>query len=209
MSYNSNLDVPSPINLKDQIEAEKWAEETNIKRPWRYAFFQCYSQIIQDNRAIQILEIGAGPGFLAEYLLSQHAEIQYTAVDFSEAMHHLSQNRLDETSRQRIHYIVADFKQAEWHKSLDENSYDMIIIHQALHELRHKQYAVDFHKTIKKLLKENAEYLVCDHLYAENAMKNNQLYMSKEEHIKAFEQAGFLKSQIILDFKGLCLFKCM
>ncbi|MEG0483584.1 MAG: SAM-dependent methyltransferase, partial [Acinetobacter sp.] len=32
-------EVASPIDLKDPEEALLWANEANIKRPWRYEFF--------------------------------------------------------------------------------------------------------------------------------------------------------------------------
>lgn len=201
-------DVPSPINLKDLKEAKHWADESNIKRPWRYAFFQYYSQHIQQSQALQILEIGSGPGFLASFLLAQHLDIQYTAVDFSEAMHELSQQSLDEGEKQRIQYIISDFKQNDWTQDLEANFYDVIIIHQALHELRHKKHAKYFHQTVKKLLKPQGTYFICDHIYANDAMQNNQLYMSPSEHIAALQQADFIHIKRPLVFKGLCLFEC-
>lgn len=83
-----------------------------------------------------------------------------------------------------------------------------MIIHQALHELRHKSYAQHFHDQVKNLLNHEGVYLVCDHLYAEDAMQNNDLYMSKHEHKQALESAGFSDIRISLELKGLCLFEC-
>jgi len=101
---------------------------------------------------------------------------------------------------------LGDFKQANWQKSLDQ--FDYIIIHQALHELRHKSHALDFHKAVISLLKPKATYFVCDHLFAEDAMQNNELYMSKTEHLSVLKQAGFISIDIQLEIQGLCLFEC-
>ena len=54
----------------------------------------------------------------------------------------------------------------------------------------------------------DGRYLVCDHLYAPDAMQNNELYMSVAEHVKAFQDAKFKNCTIALQIKGLCVFKC-
>ena len=200
-------EVASPIDLKNPQEAEQWANEVNIKRPWRYAFFDYYAELIQQLNAVEVLEIGSGPGYLAKHLLERCPNIHYTAFDFSEAMHELSRNRLLANELQRTRYVVGDFKQPDWVDPLA--TYDIIIMHQALHELRHKAYALDFHKIVKtKLLKAQSTYLICDHLFAQDGMNNNELYMSKQEHLVSLQQAGFTQIEMSLEIKGLCVFKC-
>lgn len=201
-------DVPSSVDLRSLDDAKLWEEEANIKRPWRYAFFQYYSYIIQQYNCINILEIGSGPGFLAEYLLSQNQSIKYTALDFSIAMHQCAKSRIATTDILRINFVHADFKQMSWFVILEDQKFDLVIIHQALHELRHKKYAAIFHQQVKKLLAYQGIYLICDHIFAEDAMQNNQLYMSKDEHVQALKDAQFFEIIQPLVFKGLCLFQC-
>lgn len=203
-----NIDVPSPIDLKKYQDAKQWELTANLKRPWRYNFFDYYAQKIAQgtDAQLQILELGLGPGFLGKYLLERLPHIQYTAFDFSEVMHTLALQKLSPNESQRVTYLLGDFKQANWQKSLEK--FDYIIIHQALHELRHKTYAFDFHQVVMNLLKPKATYFVCDHLFAEDAMQNNELYMSKTEHLKFFQDAGFTQVRIPLEIQGLCLFEC-
>ena len=126
-----NIDVPSPIDLKKYQDAKQWELTANLKRPWRYA-----QKIAQGTDAqLKVLELGSGPGFLGKYLLERLPNIQYTAFDFSEVMHTLALQKLSPNESQRATYLLGDFKQANWQKSLDQFEY--IIIHQALHELRH------------------------------------------------------------------------
>lgn len=201
-------EVASPIDLKDPQEALQWANEANLKRPWRYEFFDLYVNKIKSlNKGnIQVLEIGSGPGFLAKHLLQHCKDIKYTAVDFSQAMHELSKSKLLADELDRVQYRIADFKQENWYKGLGQ--FDVVIIHQALHELRHKAYASLFHHQVKTLLKEDAIYFVCDHVFAVEAMQNNQLYMSVEEHFQSLESAKYQQVKLIKDYKGLCLFEC-
>lgn len=201
-------EVASPIDLKDSQEALQWANEANIKRPWRYEFFDLYVNKIKslNKENIHVLEIGSGPGFLAQHLLQHCPEIQYTAVDFSQAMHALSKAKLLSEQLKRVEYRIADFKQTDWFTDLGQ--FDVVIIHQALHELRHKAYATIFHKQVSTLLNKDAVYLVCDHVFASDAMQNNQLYMSTSEHFQSLEDAEYTNVELIKNYKGLCLFEC-
>jgi cyclopropane fatty-acyl-phospholipid synthase-like methyltransferase len=210
-------DVPSPIDLRKPQDALQWATEANQKRPWRYEFFDYYVHLIQnlviekqhkhlDDKQYQVLEIGSGPGFLAKHLLRHCPDILYTALDFSEAMHELAKSKLLVDELVRTKYLIADFKTEYWQQQLEK--YDAIIIHQALHELRHKTYANQFHQQIKKVLKTDAIYLICDHIFAVDAMQNNELFMSKHEHFQSIKQAGYTDVELVKELKGLCLFEC-
>ena len=101
-------DVTSPIDLRNYDDAVEWQDTANVKRPWRKDFFDYYANLIKTYASDQghILELGAGPGFLAQHLLSQLPNIQYTAFDFSEAMHQLAQQKLTPSERARANYFI-------------------------------------------------------------------------------------------------------
>ncbi len=203
-------DVVSPIDLRHVQDALQWAEEANIKRPSRAQFFQFYSDklINPTSNHYSVLELASGPGFVAEALLQKHPHLNYIAVDFSDAMHDLAKQRLSHMTGLNIKFIRADFKQSDWYKILAPEKYDVIIIHQALHELRHKRYASDFHHVmINHLLKPKGCYAVCDHLaQPDGNMQNTELYMTRQEHIDALTQAGFAQIEATLYLEGLQLF---
>lgn len=164
-------DVPSPIDLRNPDEALQWANEVNLKRPWRYEIFDYYVQYtLKHAPKGQVLELGAGPGYPAKHLLENCPHIEYTAFDFSEAMHELSKSKLITSEMKRATFITGNFKQAHWTEQLIDQStqryFDVIIIHQALHELRHKRYATAFHQAVKTLMHEQTIYFVCDHIFA-------------------------------------------
>ncbi|WP_416202597.1 class I SAM-dependent methyltransferase [Acinetobacter sp. ANC 5054] len=205
-------DVPSPIDLRNPEDALQWANEVNVKRPWRYEIFDFYvEQILKHSAKVTVLELGSGPGYLAKHVLSHCPHIKYTAFDFSEAMHELSKSKLITSELERAKFITGDFKQADWAKQLRAQSmqqtFDVIVIHQALHELRHKRYATAFHQAVKSLMHEDSIYFVCDHIFAPDAQQNNQLYMSVDEHLTAFEIAEFKTTEFIQNLKGLAVFK--
>ncbi|WP_110975527.1 class I SAM-dependent methyltransferase [Acinetobacter sp. WCHAc060042] len=208
---NKIIDIPSPINLQDPLEATQWAKEANIKRPYRLEFFKHYiSQILSHPKPdVRILELGSGPGFLAYELLDRRPNINYTAVDFSVAMHSLAKQRLATIAYTSVDFIIADFKQQDWYTALLNQRFDYVVIHQALHELRHKAYTNVFHKSIAQhVIQPNGTYFITDHLAEpDGQMGNRELYMNKHEHIESLKNSGFGNVEIALEIDGLCAFQ--
>src|SRR5688572_11528908 len=123
-------DVPSPIDLRLMRDAREWEQTVMAKRPWRRDFFaHMGNEIAAATPPVKrILELGSGPGFLAEYLLKTFIEaspsaarfppstrrghvrrtcvrteaqgdVSYVMLDFSAAMHELARARLGELGR--------------------------------------------------------------------------------------------------------------
>lgn len=205
------IDIPSPINLQDSLHAIQWANEASVKRPYRQEFFAYYvSQILADfKQDIRILELGSGPGFFAYELLNAKPHIHYTAVDFSSAMHTLAQQRIATIPHSQTNFIIADFKQPHWYQILQAQRFDYVVIHQALHELRHKAHTDNFHQIIAQhVLHPDGDYFITDHLATpDGQMNNHELYMNKTEHILSLKQAQFNNIQIHLEIDGLCVFQ--
>jgi SAM-dependent methyltransferase len=182
-------DVPSPIDLRNPADARVW-EESAQRRPGRTETFKAFrTELALANPPFEtILELGSGPGFLAEHLLSEMPGLRLMLLDFSEAMHNLARARLGNFS-DRVSFVLRDFKSAEWNSGL--GIFDAIITNQAVHELRHKRYATTLHAQVKSLLRRGGIYLVADHFYGEGGMLNGQLYMSPEEQASALRSAGY------------------
>lgn len=203
-------EVASPIDLRKAADALEWAEEVNVKRPWRYEFFSMYVAEIKslNLKKTKILEIGAGPGYLAKILLENIESLEYTALDFSEAMHELSRKNLGSFAS-KANYLTANFKDSGWYNVCQHETFDVVIIHQALHELRHKDFAKEFHIEVRNhLLNTNSLYIVTDHIVKnEEGMKNKDLYMTIDEHINTFSLAGFKSVELLKEKNALCSFK--
>ncbi len=136
----------------------------------------------------EVLELGSGPGFLADLLLNALPNLEMTLLDFSPAMHELARIRLCD-HRARVRFLHLSFKSFEWAHGL--GTFHAVITNQAVHELRHKRYAQVLHAQVADRLKPDAPYLVCDHFCGQGGMSDNQLYMSVEEQRQALLSAGF------------------
>src|SRR5262249_48737925 len=111
----SGEDIPSPIDFHDLAQARAWVENTALRRPWRPAFFDAFAAALkaQFQRPFTVLELGSGPGQLAEQILGQCTVRHYTALDFSEAMHSIAGERLG-AWRDTVTYLTRDFRDAGW-----------------------------------------------------------------------------------------------
>ncbi len=198
-------DVASPIDFRCMEDALSWTQEANIKRPFRHDFFNAIQTVIKNINApeTKVLELGAGPGFLAEYLLSRLPHLTYDLFDFSPAMHELSSQRLAHWQDQ-CRWLMGDFKQNGWSDHLEE--YDIVVTMQTVHELRHKRHATALHKSVLKLLATNGTYLMCDHYVGKDGMSDRALYMTQCEHLESLNTAGFGLIEMILKKSGLILF---
>lgn len=152
---SDNDDVPSPIDLRSMADARAWQATAMAKRPYRSEFFSRFAAAIQPSGpgAPRVLELGSGPGFLAEHLLKTIPNISYFALDFSAAMHTLAIARLGPLSAQ-VTFIERDFKAPDWTRGLEQ--FDFVIAMQAVHELRHKRHAPTLHGQVRKLLNRTA-----------------------------------------------------
>jgi SAM-dependent methyltransferase len=183
-------DVPSPIDLRVMSDAREWESTALEKRPWRPEFFARFATEISLSRnpVGRVLELGSGPGFLADHLLRAMPSLSYVALDISPAMHELAINRLGELAA-RVQFVERSFLDPAWFTCLGR--FDCVVTHQAVHELRHKCHASNLHAQVRRVLVSGGMYLVCDHFSGAGGMENDRLFMTVDEQRAALHGAGF------------------
>jgi ubiquinone/menaquinone biosynthesis C-methylase UbiE len=123
-------DVPSPIDLRSMSAAREWERSAMGKRPWRTQFFSMFAdELVQIRPTVsRVLELGSGPGFLADYLLRALPTLHMVLLDFSAPMHDLARQRLGKSAG-RVEFIEASFKDPGWHERLAH--FDAVVTNQA------------------------------------------------------------------------------
>lgn len=192
----SIADIPSTINFRCKADALEW-ESKAMDRPYREEFFAAIATHLRSpgTEPWTILELGSGPGFLASYLLEALPTVRMELLDFSSPMHKLAGKRLG-VLIDRVKFVERDFKKQNWIRGL--GPYDAVVTLQAVHELRHKRHAEKLHREVKKVLKADGQYLVCDHYIGDNGMKNDQLFMTVDEQRSSLASAGFNVTDILI-----------
>jgi len=153
-----NNDVPSPINLRQKDDAIQWAEEANVKRPYRLTLFSQIVACIKLQGAHSVLELGSGPGYFAQILLTTLSSIHYTALDFSQPMHQLAKERLGPLAK-RARFIHESFLNQNWVQQVQP--IEAVVSIQAVHETRHKSKALPLFKQIRQVLVPDGIFYYC------------------------------------------------
>jgi SAM-dependent methyltransferase len=191
-------DVPSKIDLRDPVDAAAWVAAADVTRPWRRelraAIVGCVQEAARarvldaarvglfEATRIRVLELGPGPGLLAEAILDACDVESYTLFDFSQPMLDTSKQRLGD----RVRYVLGDYTRDGW-TSLVDGPFDVIVSMQAVHEVRHKRHVPRLYAAVLELLRPGGVVVVCDH----EPTNDLPLHSTVQEHHAAFAAAGF------------------
>jgi SAM-dependent methyltransferase len=199
-------DIPSQGDLRVVKEPREWEQTAMKKRPWRIELFELITRRLSSHAQGQarVLELGAGPGFLAYYVLNSLPTLpHYVLLDGSPENHSLASERLG-SLRSRASFLERDFKQPGWTGGL--GPFDAVVSMQAVQEHRHKSHAQELHAQVRRVLAPQGLYLVCDHYCGPGGMSNEALYMSPDEQEQSLRDAGFGQIDLITQLSGLTLF---
>jgi len=201
-------DVPSPIDFRDPAQARAWVEETVKTRPYRPAFFAAFAEALgrRFDRPIDVLELGSGPGHLAQSLIGHTAIRRYVALDFSEAMHAIAREVLGPLG-ERVEFTACDFREPDFARGL--GSFDAVVTMQAAHEMRHRRHLVRFLETAASALKDGGILLYSDHYAEPGNGKNPDLMETRQRQKRALEQAGLIDVMCLLDEGGMALYQAV
>jgi SAM-dependent methyltransferase len=195
----------SSLDLEALKEAEEWEEKMIRTGLYRDHFFDAFS--IQIDRLFEepasILEIGSGPGHLAQRIIETNKVKSYTLFDLSDSMNHIASKRLKE------HESITDFKTGSFldKKCFDElGIFDAVVCMQSVHEVRDKNLSTEIYKNVIKVIRPNGFFLVCDFVLGDPGMKDEAMYMTVLEQKEALSKSGFVSPTLISSHAGLTLY---
>ena len=188
-----------PHQYHDSEYVQSWAADANTKRPHRQRVFDAFVSELRPLVRVRVLEVGCGPGFLAERILEACDVAAYTLFDFSEHMIGLAQARLAPFSA-LTRFVNGSFLDEDWHKSFD-GDFDAIVSLQAVHETREQELVPKLYREIRTLLNRDGRLIVGD-LTSDSGVTKPHL-LSAEAHHAAMSAAGFSVSKTILEVEDL------
>ena len=199
-------EVPSDHDFFNPAYVKRWTESIGRYRPERKRLFEVFAAEAARIKegALSVFELGCGPGFLAEALLTNCGIERYTLVDFSPEMLKLSRSRLAKFQDRTI-FIQADFTKADWAAEID-TGFDLIVSLQAVHELRHASRIPKLYAQLHGLLAPGGTILICDHVNSSSRSGHGAAhFMTVEEHVSTFQKAGFINAREICPAADLSL----
>jgi tRNA (cmo5U34)-methyltransferase len=142
-----------------------WATRQDRYEEERRPQFQMIADAIPfpSDAAIRILDVGAGYGALAQFLLEQFPNATTLCQDGSEEMAELGRRRMRKW-KGRFDYVIADFSEAGWSRAID-GSFDVIVSSIAIHNVRVPGIIEGIYKEVFELLKSGGCFLNLDMVF--------------------------------------------
>lgn len=198
-------DVPYGNDWESAAEVTAWADAADRIRPWRLRIRDAIADRIAALPAgARVLELGSGPGFLAQRILERCPGIAgYTLLDFSEQMLALSRERLAGMAAAR--FVHGSFKSGDWLTRVGQ-PFDCVVSMQAIHELRNKRHALPLYRQVHEALALPGLLIICDHTPLDDTARSAALYMTEQEQLQTLTAAGFVNAHIALSIDSLVVY---
>ena len=168
-----------------------WADRF-VPTPERLELFnvilsQLKSQILPNSC---VVELGIGPGFLADHLLRAMPEIQYYGVDFSSPMLDIARQRLRLHSA-RVAYVQADLVKGNWWTDIP-TPVNAIVSTWTLHDLGSQENVEVVYRSGAQVLQDGGMLLNGDFIKPDKAIYKYEAGRFKiAKHIALLHRAGF------------------
>jgi len=182
---------------------DEWVSVANSKRPFRHAFFAAFTSELSKLDHPRVLDIGSGPGFLAERVLTECDVAYYHLFDFSPRMIELSRERL-EAFGDRTVFHKGSFLEDGWWRSLP-GPFDAIVSLQAVHEVRESVRIPRLYGELRLLLRPGGVILIADQV--NEGDKQEEQFLTVDEHRIALKDAGFESVRIVYEEGDLAMFE--
>lgn len=144
-----------------------------------------------------VVELGIGPGYLADHLLRMMPEIQYYGVDFSSPMLDIARQRLRRHSA-RVAYIWADLLKDNWWTEIP-GPVNAIVSTWALHDLGSPENVEIVYKSCAQVLQDGGQLLNGDFIKPDSAIyeyEPGRFEIAK--HIAMLRRVGFKSAECLV-----------
>jgi SAM-dependent methyltransferase len=177
-----------PHDYFDEEYVREWERNANAKRPYRSEFFDAFVKKLSALNNAKVLDLGSGPGFLAEYILERCDVASYHLLDFSPFMIEMSRARLAPFAGRAV-FHQGSFTDEGWWQSLPA-PFDAIVSLQAVHEVRDTNRIPQLYRELRSLLVGGGLLLIADKVNAPD--DHEEHHATPEEHKAALKFAGLI-----------------
>ena len=144
-----------------------------------------------------VVELGIGPGFLADHLLTSMPEIKYYGVDFSSPMLDIARQRL-RPHFERVVYVQADLLKDDWCSKIPAQA-SAIVSTWALHDLGSQENVEVVYRSCAQLLRDGGILLNGDFIKPENAVYEYEPgRFEVTRHIEIMRRVGFERAECLI-----------
>lgn len=144
-----------------------------------------------------VVELGIGPGYLANHLLAEMPHVQYYGVDFSSPMLDIARQRLKPHSN-RVAYIQADLVKDNWWDEIPTPVH-AIVSTWALHDLGNQRNVEIVYKHCAQVLQDGGILLNGDFIKPDKAIHEYEAGRFEiEKHTTMLHRVGFKNAECLV-----------
>lgn len=148
----------------------------------------------------KVLELGIGPGYLANFILERRNDINYEGLDFSKPMLNIAKQRLA-AFEERLTLSQADLTSNNWRNRLSVQP-DAVVSTWALHDLLSKENILHVYQTVYDFLPEHGILLNGDFIKPETSTFSYEAGRIKpSEHLELLNRVGFSSVVCVKEFE--------
>jgi ubiquinone/menaquinone biosynthesis C-methylase UbiE len=182
----------------DEEYVEGWADQF-VPTPERIELFniilsELKSQIPPNGC---VVELGIGPGYLADHLMRAMPDIQYYGIDFSAPMLDIAQQRLRPHSA-RISYVQASLVKDNWWTGISM-PVNAIVSTWALHDLGSQENVEVVYKSCAQVLQDGGMLLNGDFIKPDKSTHEYEAGRFEiTKHIEILRRVGFKNAKCLV-----------
>ena len=171
-----------------QQYVDQWAEGQDKREAEREEIFRLVARTLSDDSqaALTILDLGAGYGALAQFLLKYFPNAGALCQDGSEEMAQLGRQRMQHLTG-RFDYVLCDFSKPGWDRKI-KGPFDAVVSAIAIHNVRSSEIIKSIYRETFLLVKTGGCFLNFD-----------RMTPSKEDQLTWLQDAGFRNVQCFWD----------
>ena len=165
-----------------------WAERQDEREVEREKIFGAIAKLLSSDRqaAIKILDLGAGYGALAQFLLNYFPNAVAVCQDGSAEMAKLGRQRMH-SLKGRFQYVLSDFSKAGWSRKI-KGPFDAVVSSIAIHNVRSPEIIRAIYQETFSLVRAGGGFFNFD-----------RMTPSKNQQIAWLKEAGFVDAKTFWD----------
>jgi ubiquinone/menaquinone biosynthesis C-methylase UbiE len=171
-----------------QEYVNQWAERQDEREVDREEIFRLIARTLSDDSraTLTILDLGAGYGALAQFLLKHFPNAKAMCQDGSAEMAKLGRKRM-ENFKGRFEYVLCDFSKPGWRRKI-KGPFDAVVSAIAIHNVRSQEIIKSIYEEAFFLVKNGGCFLNFD-----------RMTPSQKDQLTWLKQAGFSKVKCFWD----------
>jgi cyclopropane fatty-acyl-phospholipid synthase-like methyltransferase len=183
--------IIDPLDHHDWSSREyvsRWAEQQDTREANRQEVFRLMAKTLpyEKNAPIRILDIGAGYGALAQFMLNYFPNATAVCHDGSEEMAKLGAKRMA-ALKERVKYALSDLSKPGWSKKID-GPFEAAVSSIAIHNVRSHDIIRSIYAEIPSLVTPGGCFLNFD-----------RMTPSLNQQLKWLKEAGFENVECLWD----------